>query len=93
MADTDFIAPSTACAPRNEEKHRFDLRANPTDRLVYRDEFRRIADVGNETLRRWQKEGKLPPFDYAPTRKRQAWLRSTLVANGHFIPEVLERAL
>ena len=30
MADSNFMAPSTSCAPRNEEKHRFDPRANPT---------------------------------------------------------------
>lgn len=93
MADTDFIAPSKPGASRSEEARGLALQSSPVDRLVFRDEYRdQIARISDETLRRWQLEGKLPPFDYAPTRKRQAWKRSTLVAAGHFVPELLAPA-
>lgn len=60
------------------------------DRLVFRPEYRdHIAHISDETLRRWIKDGNLPPFDFAPSRKRQAWLRSTLVNKGHPVPELL----
>lgn len=93
MADTNFIAPSKPGASRSEEARFLALQPSPVDRLVFRGEYRdQIARISDETLRRWQLEGKLPPFDYAPTQKRQAWKRSTLVAAGHFVPELLAPA-
>ena len=59
------------------------------DRLVFRDEFCELAKVSSETVRRWVRDGRLPGFDWMPSRKRQAWKRSTLCAAGHFVPELL----
>ncbi len=52
------------------------------DHLIYRAEFCAHANVCSETVRRWIHAGVLPPFDWSPTRKRQAWKASTLAAKG-----------
>ena len=43
-----------------------------TDRLVTRSMYREAYGISDETVRRDLKAGRLPPFDEAPTRKRQA---------------------
>lgn len=89
MADANFIAPSIPSAAQGDGASRLAAQSSPVDRLVFRDEFMRVVDISTDTVIKWQKQGKLPPFDYAPTRKRQAWKRSTLIENGHFVPEIL----
>lgn len=61
------------------------MKMNPLphpDRLIYRADFCAHANVCSETVRRWIRDGVLPPFDWSPTRKRQAWKASTLAAKG-----------
>ena len=56
-----------------------------TDRLVTRSMYREAYGISDETVRRDLKAGRLPPFDEAPTRKRQAWYASTLVRAGKLL--------
>ena len=55
------------------------------DRLVSRAQYREAYGINDETVRRDLKAGRLPPFDEAPTRKRQAWYASTLVRAGKLL--------
>lgn len=56
-----------------------------SDRLVTRSMYREAYGISDETVRRDLKAGRLPPFDEAPTRKRQAWYASTLVRAGKLL--------
>ena len=93
MADTNLIAPTsplTSCVTSAIDDV---IGSRIPDRLVFRTEYRdQIAMISDETIRNWMRQGKLPPFDFQPTRKRQAWKRSTLIAHGHFVPELLVKA-
>ena len=52
------------------------------DRVIWRQDLIREANVCRETIRRWIRAGKLPQPDVDITRQRQGWKRSTLVAAG-----------
>ena len=53
------------------------------DRLILRSELRAmLGDVSGETLRRWARDGKLPPPDVMLSRRTQGWRLSTLRASG-----------
>ena len=93
MAVANLIAPTSTRMSRVTSTIDDGLGSRIPDRLVFRTEYRdQIAMISDETVRNWLRQGKLPPFDYQPTRKRQAWKRSTLSAHGHFVPELLVKA-
>lgn len=56
------------------------------DRVVYRDELARLADVESETIGKWIRERRIPKPDVAVSRKRQGWHASTLRALGYVVP-------
>jgi predicted DNA-binding transcriptional regulator AlpA len=52
------------------------------DRIIYRQDLYGILKVSSETLRRWVRDGKLPPADVAITQRTVGWRLSTLQAAG-----------
>lgn len=60
--------------------------APPDDRVVYREELARLADVQSDTLTKWIKAKRIPAPEVAVSRKRQGWKASTLRALGYVVP-------
>jgi hypothetical protein len=56
------------------------------DRLILRKELGLILKVQGDTLTKWVKEGKLPPYDTTISRRTTGWKLSTLVNAGVAIP-------
>lgn len=54
----------------------------PEDRIIYRQDLYEMLKVTSETLRRWIRDGKLPPADVAITQRTMGWRLSTLQAAG-----------
>ena len=52
------------------------------DTIIKPSDLRGTLKVCNETMRRWIKAGKLPPFDVRLSQKTRGWRRSTLKAAG-----------
>lgn len=50
--------------------------------IIRRRELQAHLGVSSDTMRRYIRDGKLPPLDYAPTHKLQAWRIDTLKAAG-----------
>ena len=53
-----------------------------TATIIRRRELQALLGVSSDTMRRYLRDGKLPPPDYAPTCKLQAWRMDTLKAAG-----------
>ncbi len=53
-----------------------------SDRLIWRADLTKQLGVSSETIRRWMRDGVLPPPDVRPTNRTQAWRLSTLHAAG-----------
>lgn len=56
------------------------------DRVVYREELARIAEVQSDTIGKWIREHRIPRPEVAVSRKRQGWHASTLRALGYVVP-------
>jgi hypothetical protein len=52
------------------------------DTIIKPSDLRGTLKVCSETMRRWIKDGKLPPYDVRLSQKTCGWRRSTLVAAG-----------
>lgn len=52
------------------------------DPVILRRELQRRLDLSSETIRRWLKEGRLPPLDVNLSRQSKGWKTSTLRAKG-----------
>ena len=52
------------------------------DPVIWRPELQRRLEVCSETIRRYLKDGKLPPPDVAMSAKKMGWRLSTLRAHG-----------
>lgn len=52
------------------------------DRIIYRQDLYAMLGVTSETLRRWIRDGKLPPADVAITQRTVGWRLSSLRAAG-----------
>lgn len=52
------------------------------DRVIWRCELKAEAKVTSETIRRWMRDGKLPPPDVALSHRTKGWKISTLRAAG-----------
>lgn len=52
------------------------------DRVIYRSDLMRLLQAHTETIRRYIKDGKLPPPDVDFSRKKRGWKVSTLRAAG-----------
>jgi predicted DNA-binding transcriptional regulator AlpA len=50
--------------------------------IIRRRELQAHLGVSSDTMRRYLKDGKLPPLDFNPTPKLQAWRLDTLKAAG-----------
>ena len=53
-----------------------------SDPLITRLQLTRILRVSGETMRRWLREKRLPPPDFALSSKTYGWKSSTLRAAG-----------
>ncbi|MGO4382053.1 helix-turn-helix transcriptional regulator [Pseudoduganella sp. RAF53_2] len=58
------------------------MAATVEDRVIYRQDLYAMLGVTSETLRRWLRDGKLPPPDVAITQRTVGWRLSTLQAAG-----------
>jgi predicted DNA-binding transcriptional regulator AlpA len=77
-ARTNVVAP-----PRFERISEVGLPFNMSiDRVIYRQDLYRAMGVTSETLRRWLKEGKIPPADVQLSVRTVGWRLSTLHAAG-----------
>ncbi len=56
------------------------------DQIIWRPDFTKKMGVTTNTVRRWIKEGKVPPPDIDLSLKTQGWLTSTLHKAGINIP-------
>jgi hypothetical protein len=56
------------------------------DRVIWRPDLQAQLDVHSETLRRWLRDGKLPPPDVDLSQRTKGWKVSTLRAAGINIP-------
>lgn len=56
------------------------------DRVIYRQDLYKMMGKTSETLRKWIKEGKLPPPDIALSQRTIGWRLSTLHAAGIKLP-------
>ena len=52
------------------------------DPVIWRPELQRRLEVCSETIRRYLKDGKLPPPDVNMSTKKRGWRLSTLRAHG-----------
>lgn len=52
------------------------------DPVIWRPELQRRLEVCSETIRRYLKDGKLPPEDVFMSLKKRGWRLSTLRAHG-----------
>ncbi len=52
------------------------------DRLLTRRELHELLRVSSETIRRWMRDGKLPPPDVSVTPRTRQWWASTLRRAG-----------
>ena len=52
------------------------------DTIIKRGNLPKLLGVSSDTIRKAIKQGKLPAYDVALSRKTCGWLRSTLVAAG-----------
>ena len=52
------------------------------DRVIPRQDLYKKMGVTSETLRKWIKDGKIPPADIAISQRTVAWRLSTLQAAG-----------
>lgn len=52
------------------------------DPLIKRADLQRRLGVSSDTMRRWIRDGKLPPPDFYLTRENLGWRASTLRAAG-----------
>jgi predicted site-specific integrase-resolvase len=58
-----------------------------TEHVITRKRLREIMGVHTDTVRRWIKGGKLPPYDVAMSRKSAGWKPSTLAKAGIMLAE------
>lgn len=58
------------------------IESNEEDRVIWRPELQKLADVSSETVRRWMRSNKLPAPDVAFSQKTLGWRVSTLRAAG-----------
>jgi predicted GIY-YIG superfamily endonuclease/predicted DNA-binding transcriptional regulator AlpA len=56
--------------------------------IIRRRELQAHLGVSSDTMRRYLKDGKLPPPDYAPTSRFQAWRLDSLAAAGFPLSKV-----
>jgi hypothetical protein len=50
--------------------------------IIKRSDLPRLLKVSSDTVRKYIRDRKLPPYDVALSRKTSGWKRSTLVAAG-----------
>lgn len=58
-----------------------DTQARPPA-IIYLRDLPKALSRSKSTIDAWRKTKKIPPPDMSPTRKSQAWRRSTLEAAG-----------
>lgn len=56
------------------------------DQIIKRSDLRELFGVTTNTVRVWQKEGKLPEPDFKLSERVTGWRLSTLRAHGVNIP-------
>lgn len=56
--------------------------AAPDPIILRRDLAALLGGLSGETMRRWMRDGKLPPPDVDLSLRTRGWKRSTLVAAG-----------
>ena len=58
-----------------------------SETFITRKRLKEIMNVHTDTVRRWMKDGKLPPYDCAMSRKTAGWRPSTLAKAGIMLAE------